>query len=74
MVVARATRAGGHRGIFDPLAPDGQMSTFTLVQTIRRHTDIPLIAAGGVMDGAGINSVMNLGRRGAARDGVSAVP
>lgn len=65
MVVAQGYEAGGHRGIFDPLAPDGQMSTFTLVQTIRRHTDIPLIAAGGVMDGAGINSVMNLGADGA---------
>lgn len=65
MVVAQGYEAGGHRGIFDPQAPDGQMSTFTLVQTLKRRIDIPLIAAGGVMDGAGVNSVMNLGADGA---------
>ncbi|WP_186825447.1 nitronate monooxygenase, partial [Klebsiella pneumoniae] len=59
MVVAQGYEAGGHRGIFDPQAPDGQMSTFTLVQALKRRIDIPLIAAGGVMDGAGVNSVMN---------------
>lgn len=64
MVVAQGYEAGGHRGIFDPQAPDGQMSTFTLVQTLKRRIDIPLIAAGGVMDGAGVNSVMNLGADG----------
>lgn len=36
------------------------MSTFTLIQAMRRHTDLPIIAAGGIMDGAGINCVMNL--------------
>ena len=65
MVVAQGYEAGGHRGIFDPQAPDGQMSTFTLVQALKRRIDIPLIAAGGVMDGAGVNSVMNLGADGA---------
>lgn len=65
MVVAQGYEAGGHRGIFDPLGPDGQMSTFTLIQAMRRHTDLPVIAAGGIMDGAGINCVMNLGADGA---------
>lgn len=61
MVVAQGYEAGGHRGMFDPLAPDGQMSTFTLVQALRQRVELPIIAAGGIMDGAGINSVMNLG-------------
>ena len=52
MVVAQGYEAGGHRGIFDPQAPDGQMSTFTLIQALKRRIDIPLIAAGGIMDGA----------------------
>lgn len=65
MVVAQGYEAGGHRGIFAPQAADGQMSTFTLVQAIKQRIDIPLIAAGGIMDGAGINSVMNLGAEGA---------
>lgn len=61
MVVAQGYEAGGHRGMFDPLAPDGQMSTFTLVQALKQQVELPIIAAGGIMDGAGINSVMNLG-------------
>ncbi|HEY4468269.1 MAG TPA: nitronate monooxygenase [Klebsiella sp.] len=65
MVVAQGYEAGGHRGIFDPQAPDGQMSTFTLIQALKRRVDVPLIAAGGIMDGMGINSVMNLGADGA---------
>lgn len=65
MVVAQGYEAGGHRGIFDPQAPDGQMSTFTLIQALKRRIDIPLIAAGGIMDGAGVNSVMHLGAEGA---------
>ena len=64
MVVAQGYEAGGHRGMFDPLAPDGQMSTFTLVQALRQRVELPIIAAGGIMDGAGINSVMNLGAEG----------
>ena len=64
MVVAQGYEAGGHRGMFDPLAPDGQMSTFTLVQALKQQMELPIIAAGGIMDGAGINSVMNLGAEG----------
>lgn len=65
MVVAQGYEAGGHRGIFDPQAADGQMSTFTLVQALKQQVELPIIAAGGIMDGAGINSVMNLGAEGA---------
>lgn len=64
MVVAQGYEAGGHRGMFDPLAPDGQMSTFTLVQALKQLVELPIIAAGGIMDGAGINSVINLGAEG----------
>ena len=64
MVVAQGYEAGGHRGMFDPLAPDGQISTFTLVQALKQQMELPIIAAGGIMDGAGINSVMNLGAEG----------
>ncbi|STS82617.1 enoyl-[acyl-carrier-protein] reductase [Klebsiella pneumoniae] len=63
VVVAQGYEAGGHRGIFAPQAPDAQLSTFTLVQLLRRRLTIPVVAAGGIMDGAGIASVMQLGRR-----------
>lgn len=64
MVVAQGYEAGGHRGIFAPQAPDAQLSTFTLVQLLRRRLTIPVVAAGGIMDGAGIASVMQLGAQG----------
>ncbi|HCM4296284.1 TPA: nitronate monooxygenase [Klebsiella quasipneumoniae subsp. quasipneumoniae] len=65
VVVAQGFEAGGHRGIFDPQEPDAQMSTFTLVQHLRRRLTIPVVAAGGIMDGAGVASVMQLGAQGA---------
>ncbi|SQC87970.1 enoyl-[acyl-carrier-protein] reductase [Klebsiella pneumoniae] len=64
VVVAQGYEAGGHRGIFAPQAPDAQLSTFTLVQLLRRRLTIPVVAAGGIMDGAGIASVMQLGAQG----------
>ncbi|STV27072.1 enoyl-[acyl-carrier-protein] reductase [Klebsiella pneumoniae subsp. ozaenae] len=63
-MVAQGYEAGGHRGIFAPQAPDAQLSTFTLVQLLRRRLTIPVVAAGGIMDGAGIASVMQLGAQG----------
>ncbi len=41
VVVAQGYEAGGHRGIFAPQAPDAQLSTFTLVQLLRRRLTIP---------------------------------
>ncbi|MFH0405161.1 NAD(P)H-dependent flavin oxidoreductase, partial [Klebsiella quasipneumoniae] len=64
VVVAQGYEAGGHRGIFAPQEPDAQLSTFTLVQLLRRRLTIPVVAAGGIMDGAGIASVMQLGAQG----------
>jgi nitronate monooxygenase len=65
VIVAQGYEAGGHRGIFDPDGDDRQMSTFTLVQALKRAVELPIIAAGGIMDGAGITSLMRLGAAGA---------
>ena len=64
VVIAQGYEAGGHRGIFDPRGDDRQMSTLTLVQALKRTVSIPVIAAGGIMDGAGIRSMMHLGAEG----------
>ncbi|WP_202023352.1 NAD(P)H-dependent flavin oxidoreductase [Klebsiella quasipneumoniae] len=64
VVIAQGVEAGGHRGIFAPQEPDAQLSTFTLVQLLRRRLTIPVVAAGGIMDGAGIASMMQLGAQG----------
>ncbi|WP_174509264.1 NAD(P)H-dependent flavin oxidoreductase [Klebsiella oxytoca] len=65
IVIAQGYEAGGHRGIFDPLGDDRQLSTDALVQAINRAVSLPVVAAGGIMDGAGICRMMQLGAQGA---------
>jgi nitronate monooxygenase len=59
-LVAQGYEAGGHRGVFDP-GQDLQMGTLALVRVLADACRLPVIAAGGIMDGAGINAVMQLG-------------
>jgi nitronate monooxygenase len=60
-VVAQGYEAGGHRGAFDPDAPDDRLGTVALTRLLVRELTIPVIAAGGIMDGAGIAAVLRLG-------------
>ena len=60
-IVAQGWEAGGHRGVFDPDAPDDRMGTFALVRLFVRNLSRPIIAAGGIMDGAGIAAALRLG-------------
>jgi nitronate monooxygenase len=64
-IVAQGAQAGGHRGTFDPAAPDELLGTTTLIQLLRRETSLPIIAAGGIMNGAGIAAVLALGAQAA---------
>ncbi|WP_070886687.1 NAD(P)H-dependent flavin oxidoreductase [Pseudomonas argentinensis] len=60
IIVAQGIEAGGHRGVFDP-AHDQGIGTLALVRVLAKHLSRPVIAAGGIMDGAGIAAAMNLG-------------
>ncbi|PNU05945.1 NAD(P)H-dependent flavin oxidoreductase [Novosphingobium guangzhouense] len=60
-VVAQGIEAGGHRGMFDPAAPDPQLGTMVLTRLLAREVALPVIAAGGIMDGAGIAAALDLG-------------
>ena len=60
-VVAQGYEAGGHRGVFDPAAHDDRLGTIALTRLLVRTLEIPVIAAGGVMDGAGIAACLVLG-------------
>ena len=60
-VVAQGYEAGGHRGVFNPDTPDSHLGTIALTRLLVRQLDIPVIAAGGIMDGAGIGAVLHLG-------------
>lgn len=64
MVVAQGFEAGGHRGVFDP-ADDPRFATLPLTRLLARELDIPVIAAGGIMDGSGIAAALALGAAGA---------
>lgn len=61
VLVAQGYEAGGHRGIFDPDAQDDRLSTFALTRLLATQQNLPVIAAGGIMDGAGIRAARDLG-------------
>ncbi|MCC2975712.1 nitronate monooxygenase [Sphingomonas sp. PL-96] len=60
-IVAQGIEAGGHRGMFDPTGPDDALGTFPLTRLLVRSSGLPIIAAGGIMDGAGIAAALDLG-------------
>ncbi len=61
VIIAQGWEAGGHRGVFDPDALDDQMGTMALTRLFARKIGKPVIAAGGIMDGAGIAAALHLG-------------
>ena len=60
-VVAQGYEAGGHRGVFDPDADDDRLGTLALTRLLARELARPVIAAGGIMDGAGVAAALRLG-------------
>jgi nitronate monooxygenase len=60
-IVAQGWEAGGHRGTFDPDGDDDRLGTLALVRILARNVTLPVIAAGGIMDGAGIDAALALG-------------
>ena len=72
-VVAQGYEAGGHRGVFDPDVQDDCLTTVALTRLLARGLEVPVIAAGGIMDGAGIAAALRLGAS-AAQLGTAFVP
>lgn len=60
-IVAQGIEAGGHRGVFDPGAPDDALATLSLTRLLLQSVTIPVIAAGGIMDGVGIADALSEG-------------
>jgi nitronate monooxygenase len=71
-IIAQGYEAGGHRGMFDPDAEDSRMGTMALTRVLAQSVGVPIIAAGGIMDGAGIAAALALGA-GAAQLGTAFV-
>ena len=63
-VIAQGAEAGGHRGMFLTDDVHTQAGTFVLVQQCVRAVRVPVIAAGGIADAAGVRAAMALGAAG----------
>lgn len=72
-VIAQGGEAGGHRGSYlrDPY--QSLTGTLALVRLVARAVKLPVVAAGGIMDGAGIAAVLALGAQ-LAQLGTAFVP
>lgn len=63
-VIAQGLEAGGHRGHFLSNDSTSQMGTFALLPQIVAAVRVPVIAAGGIADAAGVAAAMALGAAG----------
>jgi len=64
-IVAQGVEAGGHRGIFSTEAEDPNVGIFPLVEMMFAKVKLPIIAAGGIMNGQGIAAALALGAQAA---------
>jgi nitronate monooxygenase len=60
-ICAQGAEAGGHHAYFLEDIEASLIGTFALVATIRAAVDLPVIAAGGIMDGRGVAAALALG-------------
>ena len=65
-VVAQGGEAGGHRGTFLGPVEGGLAGTMALVPQLVDAVRVPVVAAGGIMDGRGIAAAFALGASAAA--------
>jgi nitronate monooxygenase len=63
-IIAQGVEAGGHRGMFASDDLTTQLSTMALVPQVVRAVNVPVIAAGGIADAAGVAAALSLGAAG----------
>ncbi len=63
-ICAQGAEAGGHRGTFRGRFEDALVGTMALVPQIVRRVGLPVLAAGGIMDGRAIRAALALGAAG----------
>jgi nitronate monooxygenase len=61
LVCAQGSEAGAHRGTFLGAADHALIGTLALVPQVCDAVDVPVLAAGGIMDGRGVAAVLGLG-------------
>ncbi len=62
-IIAQGVEAGGHRGMFLSDDLTNQVGSFALVPEIVRDVGVPVIAAGGIADAAGVAAAVALGAK-----------
>jgi nitronate monooxygenase len=65
VIVATGFEAGGHRPSFLASAEDSLMGTMALTPLVADRVKLPVVAAGGIVDGRGIRAVLTLGAQAA---------
>ena len=60
-IIAQGIEAGGHRGIFTNEVTDARLTTFELLPQVVRRCTVPVVAAGGIMDGCDIQKAIDFG-------------
>ncbi len=63
-ITAQSSEAGGHRGTFIGAMENSLIGGFALIPQIVDAVNVPVIAAGGIMDGRGIAAALALGAAG----------
>ena len=64
VVIAQGAEAGGHRGTFDGPWQQSLIGGIALIPQVVDAVSVPVVAAGGIMDGRGIAAAMALGASG----------
>lgn len=72
-IIAQGGEAGGHRGTYARDPYQALTGTLALTRIIVRNVKVPVVAAGGIMDGAGIAAALALGAQ-AAQLGTAFIP
>eukprot|EP01064_Diplonema_japonicum_P020322 TRINITY_DN2956_c0_g1_i1.p1 TRINITY_DN2956_c0_g1~~TRINITY_DN2956_c0_g1_i1.p1 ORF type:complete len:355 (+),score=72.71 TRINITY_DN2956_c0_g1_i1:53-1117(+) len=65
VIVVQGSEAGGHRGTFACDFNDAMIGTMTLLPQVVDAVQVPVLAAGGIMDGRGVAAALSLGASGA---------
>ncbi|MFZ6679552.1 NAD(P)H-dependent flavin oxidoreductase [Undibacterium sp. Tian12W] len=60
-VCLQGVEAGGHRGTFIGAQKESTLGLFALLEACKPHMQVPIIAAGGIMDGRQIKQMLQAG-------------
>lgn len=65
VLVCQGFEAGGHRGTFVDSDGQGELGLLALLRLVAAVSELPLVAAGGIADGAGVAAALAAGARAA---------